>query len=125
MRLAPRLRLAAWLAGLAAVFSPALGQDAAASADSGAAVYQRYCVTCHGAKADGTGAAARLFKPPPADLTRSTRPDQYKQLIIRLGGERMGRSPGMPPWGEELSQQQIEDVVHYLRTVSTVKTVGQ
>ena len=62
---------------------------------------------------------------PPADLTRSTRPDEYKQLIIRLGGERMGRSPGMPPWGEELSQQQIEDVVHYLRTVSTVKTVGQ
>jgi mono/diheme cytochrome c family protein len=125
MRLAHTLRWAGWLVALAAAFSPAMGQNAQASADNGAAVYQRYCVTCHGAKADGAGAAARLFKPPPADLTRSTRPDEYKQLIIRVGGEPMGRSPGMPPWGQELSEQQIGDLVQYLRTVSAVKTVRQ
>jgi mono/diheme cytochrome c family protein len=117
------LRRAAWPLALAAAFSPALGQIAQASADNGAAVYQKYCVTCHGVKADGAGAAARLFKPPPADLTKSTRPDDYKQLIIRVGGEPMGRSPGMPPWGQELSEQQIADVVQYLRTVSSIRTV--
>ncbi len=107
---------------LAAALSPAFGQVVQASADNGAAVYKRYCVTCHGVKADGTGAAARLFKPPPADLTRSTRPDEYKKLIIRVGGEPMGRSPGMPPWGHELSEEQIHDVVQYLRAVSAVKS---
>jgi mono/diheme cytochrome c family protein len=35
----------------------------------------------------------------------------------------MGRSPGMPPWGQELSEQQIADVVQYLRTVSSIRTV--
>jgi mono/diheme cytochrome c family protein len=125
MTVARSIRWAGWLVALAAAFSPAFGQSARASADNGASLYQRYCVTCHGVKADGAGAAARLFKPPPADLTRSTRPDAYKQLIIRVGGEPMGRSPGMPPWGQELSEQQITDVVQYLRTVSTVKTVSQ
>jgi mono/diheme cytochrome c family protein len=122
MSLRHALRLAGWLAALATAFSPAFGQSAQASADNGGALYQRYCATCHGVKADGTGAAARLFKPPPADLTRSARPDEYKKLIIRVGGEPMGRSPGMPPWGQELSEEQIQDVVQYLRTVSAVKS---
>lgn len=118
------LRAAAAAVLLGAACSPALGSDAEASAENGAAVYKRYCVTCHGAKADGTGAAARLFKPPPADLTRSERPDAYKELIIRVGGGPMGRSTGMPPWGEELSEAQIHDVVRYLGTLKTVRTVG-
>jgi mono/diheme cytochrome c family protein len=109
-----------WLAAAAVVLPAALAQNRPASASSGAAVYQRYCVTCHGIQADGSGAAAKLFTPPPADLTRSTKSDEYKALIIRMGGQPMGRSPGMPPWGQELSSTQIDDVVLYLRTVAKV-----
>jgi mono/diheme cytochrome c family protein len=29
----------------------------------------------------------------------------------------MGRSSGMPPWQERLSDAEIEDVVEYLRTI--------
>jgi mono/diheme cytochrome c family protein len=111
------LRGAGWAALLAVLLPAALAQNAPASASSGAVIYNRNCVTCHGADADGTGAAAKLFTPPPADLTRSTRPDAYKELIIRVGGGPMGRSAGMPPWGQELSEEQIHDVVVYLRTV--------
>ena len=115
------LRRGGWLAALAVALPAALAQNVpvsvSASAGDGATVYQRYCVTCHGINGDGAGAAARLFKPPPADLTRSTKTDDYKALIIRIGGEPVGRSPGMPPWGQELSDAQIRDVVAYLRKV--------
>lgn len=111
------LRRGGWLAALAVALPAALAQNLPVSAGNGATVYQRYCVTCHGINGDGTGAAARLHKPPPADLTRSTKTDDYKALIIRIGGEPMGRSAGMPPWGQELSEAQIRDVVAFLRKV--------
>lgn len=111
------LRRGGWLLGIALLLPGALAQNSPASASSGAAVFQRYCVTCHGARADGTGAAAKLFDPRPADLTRSMRSDAYKESIIRGGGGSMGRSTGMPPWGQELSEEQIHQVVLYLRTV--------
>jgi mono/diheme cytochrome c family protein len=89
-------------------------EDAAAR---GAAVYQKYCVLCHGAQGSGDGRAASLQKARPADLTLSTRSDAYKAQMIRLGGEAMQRSGSMPSWTDVLSEQQIQDVVVYLRTL--------
>lgn len=83
----------------------------------GEVVYKTNCVLCHGINADGKGRAAVLYDPPPADLTRSDKNDDYKRMIITYGGRAMGRSEVMPVWGEQISKQEIEDVVAYLRTV--------
>ncbi len=83
----------------------------------GEVVFKTNCILCHGLKADGKGRAARLYDPPPADLTRSDKNDDYKRMIITLGGAAMGRSEFMPVWGEQLSEQEIEDVIAYLRTI--------
>jgi len=83
----------------------------------GEAVFKTNCILCHGVNADGKGRAAVLYDPPPADLTKSDKNDEYKTLIITLGGAAMGRSPVMPVWGEQLTTQEISDVVAYLRTV--------
>jgi cytochrome c oxidase cbb3-type subunit 3 len=91
----------------------------AAPEKRGQVVFKTNCVLCHGLKGDGNGRAAKLYDPPPADLTHSDKNDQYKEMIIRLGGEAMGRSPFMPIWGEQLSDQEIRDVVAYLRTILT------
>ena len=83
----------------------------------GEAVFKANCILCHGVKGDGKGRASVLYNPPPADLTRSDKNDDYKAMIIRLGGKAMGRSEVMPVWGEQLSNQEINDIVIYLRTL--------
>ena len=89
----------------------------AASIYRGAIAYNHYCVLCHGLKADGTGRAAKLYNPKPANLVMSDKNDQYKELIIRRGGKALGRSEFMPAWGEELTDEQVTDLVAYLRTI--------
>jgi mono/diheme cytochrome c family protein len=84
----------------------------------GGLVYANYCVTCHGINADGNGRAARLYNPRPANLRLSDKNDQYFGLIIRRGGEAIGRSPFMPPWGAELTDEQTDDIVAYLRSIN-------
>jgi len=83
----------------------------------GEAVFKTNCILCHGINADGKGRASVLYDPPPANLTISEKNDEYKTLIITLGGAAMGRSAVMPVWGEQLTTQEISDVVAYLRTV--------
>jgi len=89
----------------------------AASAAHGSAIFHANCVRCHGEEARGCGPAARLYQPRPANLTASTRSPEYKASIIRGGGESMGRSPSMPPWGDALSSDDIADVVTFLSTL--------
>lgn len=83
----------------------------------GEVVYKTNCILCHGVKANGKGRASVLFDPPPADLTKSDKNDEYKKMIITLGGKAMGRSEVMPIWGEQITEQQIDDVVAYLDTI--------
>jgi mono/diheme cytochrome c family protein len=84
----------------------------------GGLVYTSYCVTCHGINADGNGRAARLYTPRPANLRTSDKNDAYVELIIRKGGEAIGRSAKMPPWEEELTNEQVRDVVAFIRSIN-------
>ena len=86
----------------------------------GEMVYMANCILCHGVKANGKGRASVLFDPPPANLRRSDKNDDYKRMIITLGGEAMGRSSVMPEWGQQLTEQQIDDVIVYLRKILVI-----
>lgn len=130
MRRAGRALAALALAWLALAGGTAVAADKAPqgailprdSADAGAfrggLVYANYCVTCHGFNADGNGRAARLYNPRPANLRLSEKNDAYMTLIIRMGGQAMGRSEFMPPWGAELTDEQMKDLVTYLRSIN-------
>ena len=83
----------------------------------GSIAYRTYCVLCHGVSGKGDGRAAKMYTPKPANLTVSPFPDQYKEMIIRGGGPAVGRSAFMPPWGDELTDEQISDLVSFLREV--------
>ncbi len=84
----------------------------------GGLVYANYCVTCHGINADGNGRAARLYNPRPANLRASDKNDDYFGLIIRKGGGAIGRSQFMPTWEAELTEEQVHDLVAYLRSIN-------
>ena len=83
----------------------------------GEVVFKTNCILCHGLKGDGKGRAAKLYNPPPADLTHSDKNTDYKTMIVTYGGAAMGRSEVMPVWGEQLSEQEIDDVVAYINTL--------
>jgi mono/diheme cytochrome c family protein len=84
----------------------------------GSVVFQKYCSLCHGLAADGHGRAAKLHRPPPVDLTRSSVNDLYRELIIKGGSQAVGRSTGMPPWKDELTDAEIRDVIAFLAAIS-------
>jgi mono/diheme cytochrome c family protein len=116
------LAMAATALALSALGTEALVAQDEAAASRGSKVFSRYCVLCHGIAGDGKGTAAKAYKPPPANLVASVYPDEYKELIIRKGGQALGRSPFMPPWGDELNEQQIRDLIAYLRRIKARPT---
>jgi cytochrome c oxidase cbb3-type subunit 3 len=91
----------------------------------GDVVFKTNCGLCHGMHGDGRGRAAGLYNPPPADLTRSDKNDEYKEAIIRKGGETMRRSAAMPAWEGRLSKSEIADVIAYLRTILVTPPVSE
>jgi mono/diheme cytochrome c family protein len=105
---------------VAATAQPLLARDGEDAAHfRGSLVFFNYCVTCHGPNADGNGRAAKLYSPKPANLRTSDKNEQYMKLIVRSGGKALTRSEFMPPWGEELTEEQIADVVAYLQSINT------
>lgn len=98
---------------------PLLARDGAdAAIFRGSLVFFNYCVTCHGPNADGNGRAARLYAPAPANLRTSDKNEAYMKLIVSRGGKALARSEFMPPWGDELTDEQIGDVVAYLQSIN-------
>ena len=91
----------------------------------GGIVFNHYCVLCHGVKADGSGRAAKLYMPRPANLVMSDKNDEYKELIIRQGGKVLGRSEFMPSWSKELTDEQVKDVVAYLHSIRAPATAAK
>jgi mono/diheme cytochrome c family protein len=89
-----------------------------ASIVRGSIVFKTYCILCHGADGEGDGRASKIHNPKPANLTLSFLTDAQKEMIIRSGGASVGRSPVMPAWGEHLTDEQIADVVAYLRKIN-------
>lgn len=111
-----KTRTSVWLAlalivGLPATFAFAGGGDPA----NGKVVYEKFCVTCHGAQGKGDGPAGMMMTPRPADFTNAKikgKPDGELLKSIQDG-----RPPTtMPAFKDQLSAQQISDVLAYTRS---------
>jgi mono/diheme cytochrome c family protein len=100
------------------------GQSAAQKADVGAgkAKYAQLCASCHGASGKGDGPAAGALNPKPRDHSdgkyMKTLKDGDIFKIIKEGGGAVGKSPLMPPWGAALPDQDIRNVVAYIRSLA-------
>lgn len=111
MRFAMRMFL------LAAVMAVAvgLGISAAASKDSGADVYKAKCAMCHGA--DGKGLQP-LHTPDFTDPKwQKEHSDEYIVDTIKKGKE----GTMMLAFGDKLKPAEIQDLLHYIRSLNSAK----
>ena len=95
---------------------------AAADPAKGEADYQVYCASCHGPRGAGDGPAAAALDPKPARHTDGSYMNALSNdelfKVISEGGAAVGKSPLMAPWGGSLSQEQIRDVVAFVRSLA-------
>jgi mono/diheme cytochrome c family protein len=98
-------------------------------ATSGQALYGSHCALCHGAGGAGDGPAAVALNPKPRDFRTGTfyldadannetgEPVDLARVILEGPGA-FGGSDAMVAWKEELSEDEIRDLVAYIRTLS-------
>jgi mono/diheme cytochrome c family protein len=89
---------------------------------AGKAKYDANCVGCHGATGKGDGAAAAALNPKPQDHTdgkvMNALSDKYLFEIIKDGGAAMKKAAFMPASNKKLTDQEIWDVVAYIRSLA-------
>ena len=99
-------------------------QDATVEADAkvGRADYQVYCASCHGETGEGDGPVAQALSPKPARHSdgayMNPLTDTYLFKVIKFGGAAVGKSSTMAPLGGSLSDQQIRNVIAFIRTLA-------
>jgi mono/diheme cytochrome c family protein len=94
-----------------------------AGAPRAARLYLGLCATCHGPDGRGSWRAA-LFLVRPGKLNDAAaldrRSDQYLFDLIKHGGAAIGR-PGMPAFGSTLGDDEVTDMVAYVRGLARVR----
>jgi len=91
----------------------------APDADHGKALYQTYCTQCHGVSGKGKGINASHLSVQPrnhtdtAEMSARTDADLFK--AIKQGGQSVNKSILMPNWDGNLNDDDIRDLVAYLR----------
>jgi cytochrome c oxidase cbb3-type subunit 3 len=94
-------------------------------ADRGEVLYEMYCTQCHGMTGTGNGINVRDMSVQPRDHTdtseMSARTDEELAKSIEHGGKAVDKSVLMPAWGRNLDEQQLGDLVSYVRQVCCEK----
>jgi cytochrome c oxidase cbb3-type subunit 3 len=87
------------------------------SAERGQQVYEQHCLRCHGDKLDGRGPEAQSLILLPADLrSLSSRTKSDWELLVTIAHGVM-YTP-MHGFRGRLTEQQIRDVISYIRSVA-------
>jgi mono/diheme cytochrome c family protein len=96
---------------LAGTFSSLARAQDAAKAPAGAAIFSKKCVLCHGA--DGTGNTPLGKQLQAANLHSKAvqgRSDDELHTVVHDG------QTNMPPFGDQLTDDEITQVIQYVRT---------
>jgi mono/diheme cytochrome c family protein len=105
-----------------AVFSGMAFAQTKGDPKAGKVKYDANCVGCHGATGKGDGPAAAALNPKPQDhtdgKTMNALTDKYLFDIIKDGGAAMKKAAFMPASNKKLSDQEIWDVVAYIRSLA-------
>ena len=95
---------------------------AGADPNQGAHWFSFYCVHCHGWNGKGDGPTAPELDPRPRNQTNGKYMNNITNLelfaVVKGGGEARELSPMMPPWGNVMQDQDIWNVIAFLRSIA-------
>jgi mono/diheme cytochrome c family protein len=98
---------------------PAAGTDLAATRKE----FVKFCSKCHGTGGKGDGPQADALTTKPRDFTDCTRmkgiSDETMFSAIKEGGEAVHLSKDMPAWKDGMDDEEIHDLIAYVRTLCT------
>ena len=119
-----------WIA-ITALAALTLGVTLSAHAD-GKATYDLYCASCHGVEGSGDGPVAGALTPKPTNFQD---PSYWERLgpggdirilkSIKKGGGATDHSTNMPAWEPVLTDDQVRDIITYLRRLAGPATSGE
>jgi mono/diheme cytochrome c family protein len=96
--------------------------NAYADIEHGKRIYRENCAPCHGESGKGDGAGARSLPVRPADHTNpavmNARTDAFLRDVIAKGGNALGLSSFMPAWQGIFKDDEIQDLVGYIRSLA-------
>ena len=97
-----------------------LAQSWGVRAKSGKVLFAGKCAPCHGTQGKGDGPYSLSESIRPRDLSRgellSMRTDEFLFDVIKNGGASVGLSEAMPPSGRSMSDEEMKNVVQYVRS---------
>lgn len=95
--------------------------DLRGDGEAAADLHIENCAECHGYDGKAEVIVMHMDEPPhdQTDVEYMTAlPDAFLYLAICRGGEAVGRSLVMPGWGDFFTDQEIRDLVAWIRTFS-------
>lgn len=119
-----QMRRVGWLAGglVVAGIVAAVNRTGAGDPDKGKENYRDFCVPCHGVSGKGDGPMAANLPTKPRNFTdgasMNALSDEHLFKVIKEGGAAVGKSPTMPAWGKQMTDEEIRDIIAYLRTLA-------
>lgn len=98
-------------------------QSYSGSTKSGERIFQQYCAGCHGTAGDGLGPEIKELIVPPANF-RAPKYRTKTDMDLYLGIKRGVLFSPMHGWADRLSDQEIRDVLNYIRTFAPFNPLG-
>lgn len=117
------LRIVVSLVMVALTASWALAQSHYGNTKNGERIFQQHCAGCHGTTGDGLGPEIKELIVPPANFRAPksrTKTDMELYLAVKQG---VLFSP-MHGWADRLSDQEIRDVLRYIRSLAPFNPIG-
>lgn len=117
------LRIVVSLIVVALTASWALAQSHYGNTKNGERIFQQHCAGCHGTTGDGLGPEIKELIVPPANFRAPksrTKTDMELYLAVKQG---VLFSP-MHGWADRLSNQDMWDVLSYIRTLAPFNPLG-
>jgi cytochrome c oxidase cbb3-type subunit 3 len=109
----------------AAIAQPPEGWTLDGDAERGREPYEDRCAACHGAAGDGQAPMTPFLDPKPTDFTDperlAGRSDWELYLAVRDGGRAVGLSQKMTAFGPYLEDQEIRDLVAFVKGFSAAE----